>query len=381
MSIDETQEIDLAEIDDAVFAFEESTAPFRPTLLGWSLRLIPWLGVAWLVLLLPANVWSPIEVGVADIDDISMLVIFAIVGLSINVLMGYAGQISLGHQAFVGIGAFTSAYLATDQGLTFWVTVPLAALLGALQALLLGAVSLRVTGLYFALVTLAYGAFAEDSLFAIGSLTGGDAGKAAARPVGFESGYSYYYVCLGFLAFVWYLDWRLTRSKAGRALNALRENPRVAASYGIHVNAYMLLAFMVSGFFAGIAGALWAHHQELIVADSFNFQKALLFVLMAVVGGLRNRLGVVLGSAFFALLGSGKLVEILTIGDELKAWIGLPPEFVGLVVGPILLLLTITKFPGGIGQQVAPIAQWMRGGRFDLHAGAVHEVEVDDVRA
>ncbi len=367
-------------VEDAVEG-RDAAGHFRPSPRGRVMRGLLWAALAWLVLCLPVNVLSPFEVGVADIDDISMLVIFAIVGLSLNVLLGYAGQISLGHQAFVGIGAFTSAYLATDYGLSLWFTVLVAAGLGAVQALVLGAVSLRVTGLYFALVTLAYGAFAEESLFKITAVTGGDAGKAAARPVGFESGYAYYFVCLGFLAVVWYLDWRLTTSKAGRALNALRENPRVAATYGINVNAYILLAFTVSGLFAGIAGALWAHHEELIVSGTFNFQKALLFVLMAVVGGLRNRVGVVLGSAFFAVLGSGKLVEILHLEGFFEGVVGLPSEFVGLVVGPILLLLTITRFPGGIGQQVAPLAQWMRGGRFDLHAGAAREVEVDDVRA
>ena len=103
--------------------------------------------------------------------------------------------------------------------------------------LLLGAVALRVTGLYFALVTLSYGVMAKESLFNVESLTGGDAGQDAPRPIGFESHYRYYYLCLAFLALVLWLDWRMMRTKGGRALLALRENPRVAATLGINVRA------------------------------------------------------------------------------------------------------------------------------------------------
>jgi branched-chain amino acid transport system permease protein len=369
---------------------------FRPSRGGWVARGLVWVFLGWLVFAFPLNVFSPFEIGVADIDVLSLAAIFAIGGLSLNVLLGYAGQISLGHQAFVGLGAFTSAYIVTNLELSFWLAIAIAAGLGAIQATLLGAISLRVSGLYFALVTLAYGTFAEETLFGITALTGGEAGKPAPRPAGFESGYAYYYLCLGFLALVLWLDWRLTRSKGGRALAALRENPRVASSYGINVKAYILLAFAVSGIFAGIAGSLLAHRDEMIVGSTFGFRLALLFILMTVVGGLRNRVGVVIGSAFFALLEEKLLIEILekithfllapfgtdwTLIGFFQNTIGLPLEFIALIVGPILLLLTLTLYPGGIGQQIAPIRLWLTGRRFDRHAGAVTEVEVNDVRA
>ena len=373
------------EYDDAA----DEAGDWRPSRPGWFARGLAWALIAWVVLAYPVNFLSPFDVGVADVDVASMAVIFAIGGLSLNVLLGYAGQISLGHQAFVGIGAFTSAYIVTNLELSFWLAVGVAAVLGGLQAVLLGAVSLRLTGLYFALVTLAYGTFAEETLFGIAAITGGEGGKPAPRPPMFVDGYHYYYLCLGFLALVLWLDWRLVKSKAGRAMAALRENPRVASSYGINVRAYILVAFAVSGIFAGIAGSLMAHHDEVIVGSSFDFRLALLFVLMTVVGGLRNRVGVVIGSAFFALLESGALVEMVETFVEAMGFgphffdeaIGLPAEFVSLVVGPILLLLTLTLYPGGIGQQIAPIRGWLTGRRFDRHAGAVREVEVTDVRA
>src|SRR5581483_8689271 len=133
-------------------------------------------GLAALVLLFPLT-RSGIEVNVY-----TEAVIYAIIGLSLNVLVGYAGQISLGHQAFVGIGAFTSAYMTTVHEQNFVAAIGVTMLVGAAQALLLGLVSLRITGLYFALVTLTYGTMAENSLFNITSLTGGSAGQAAPKP-------------------------------------------------------------------------------------------------------------------------------------------------------------------------------------------------------
>lgn len=355
--------------------------PFRPAVGGWISRALAWAALAWLVLALPGNILSPVEVGVTDVRGFATMIIYAIIGLSLNVLIGYAGQISLGHQAFVGMGAFASAYAVTDLGLEFWLALPLAVAFSVLQAGLLGLVSLRLTGLYFALVTLAYGFFAEETLFSIEALTGGDAGKLVERPLGFEDQSAYYYLCVAGLAVVLWLDWRLTKSKAGRALQALRENPRVASAYGINVKRYTLLAFMVSGLFAGIAGVLLAHNTELVQAASFDFRQALVFVMMTVIGGLRNRAGVVVGSVFFALLMSGKLIEGLGLTEFFEATIGMPKEFFGLVIGPFLLLLVITVFPGGIGQLIAPVKEWMLGRRFALGAGKVKEVTVNDVRA
>lgn len=359
---------------------------FRPSVGGWVARGVLWAALAWLVFAVPAGFLSPFDLGVSDVDHITQAAVFAIIGLSLNVLVGYAGTISLGHQAFVGIGAFVAAYMVVDLGIDFWLAVPIAAAFGGLQAALLGAVSLRLSGLYFALVTFGYGMFAEQTLFGITELTGGEGGKTVTRPLGFEDATTYYFLCCGFLAAVLWLDWRLTRSKGGRALNALRENPRVASSFGINVKAYTLLAFVTSGVFAAIAGVLLAHLEELIVPAKFNFPLGLLFILMTVVGGLRNRTGVVIGSVFFALMEGGWLFktwlfDVTQVDWVFEDWIGLPLVFTPFVIGPILLILTITMFPGGIGEQIAPIKEWLLGRRFDLHAGKVREVEVTDVRA
>lgn len=366
------------EADTAVDHDEE----FTPGTAGRAARWAVWILLVWLVTCLPTNVLSPFSLNQTTVGHLSDALVFAIIGLSLNVLLGYAGTISLGHQAFVGVGGFTAAYLVTTMELDFFFALGVAGALGGLQALLLGAVSLRLTGLYFALVTLAYGFFTEETIFGIEELTGGEAGTQMSRPPAFESGEAYYVLVLLVLVAVVFVDWRLTRSKVGRALAALRENPRVASSYGIDVRAYTLVAFTVSGVFAGLGGALFAGRQQFLVQNTFGFELALTFVLMTVVGGLRNRVGVILGSVFFALLGSGELVKLVPGAEGfLAGTLGLPVEFVPLVIGPILLLLTITLYPGGIGQQVAPLQGWIAGRRFDPHAGKVEEVEVNDVRA
>lgn len=361
--------------------------------------------------------------------DLSLAPIYAVIGLSLNVLIGYAGTISLGHQAFVGIGAFTAAFVVGQHGEPFLLGVAVAAALGAIQAAVLGGLALRIGGLYFALVTLAYGVLAQDSLFGIEALTGGGAGARAPRPVGYTA---YYYVCLAFLVGVLYLDHRLRRSKAGRALDALRENPRVAASFGVDATAYTLLGFAVAGLFAGIGGALLAHRDEVVDPSGFGFPLALLFVLMTVVGGLRSRTGIVLGSSLFALLkllveelpgveralvrwdltlpiaalvvgsvlvrhtgrarvGGGVLagVAVLVLSPltvplvegQLGKVPALTPERASGVIGPLLLLLVLTRLPGGIGQLVRPVQVWLAGGPMRWSAPAVREVVVSDVRA
>jgi branched-chain amino acid transport system permease protein len=353
---------------------DPASPPFRPSVAGWVARGLVMGAVAALVFFVPTMRGS------VEVHIYTQAAIYAIIGLSLNVLLGYTGQISLGHQAFVGIGAFTSAYMVTVQGQPFLAAIGMAMVVGGLQALALGAVSLRVSGLYFALVTLAYGTMAEESLFNIQKLTGGSAGQPAPKPMWFTTDLRYYYLCLAFLAGVVWVDWRLMKTKGGRALAAVRENPRVAATFGADVKVYTLLAFVVAGVFAGLGGALLAHNDTFVVRDLFNFQLALVFVIMTVVGGLRNRAGVVIGSAFFSLVGYF-FDKLFGGGLSIPGIKVLPKEYAPIVIGPMLLLLTLTRHPGGVGQQIRPVQRWLRGGRFSFKGTHDAEVRVSDVRA
>ena len=286
--------------------------------------------------------------------------IFAVIGLSLNILMGHAGQISLGHQAFVGVGAFTSGWAASELGLTFWLALPIAGVVGALSALLLGVVALRLRGLYLALITLAYGAVAEESIFNIRVLTRGGAGMPAPRPAGFETDRSYLYLCMIVLALVLLMDWRLVRSKAGRAIAAIRHDERVAATMGVNVTFYKILAFMLSGFVAGLAGSLFAHQQTVVVAEDFVFSVALTWVFMTVVGGLGSRAGVVAGSSLFAVFPF--IFDSFLPEAVAQNFIRAVP-----LIGAVLLVLTLILYPGGIGQQMLPLRRWLAGGPFLEH--------------
>jgi branched-chain amino acid transport system permease protein len=361
----------------AATATTSKPEPFRPSAIGWVARGIVWMALAWLVLIFPLGREA------FEVQRYSEAVIFGIIGLSLNVLLGYVGQISLGHQAFVGIGAFTAAYMVSEQNQSFWLAVLVAAAIGGLQALILGGASLRITGLYFALVTLSYGLVAEKNIFQIQELTGGGQGLPAPKPEWFSTDWRYYYLCLAFLAVVLWIDWRMMKTKSGRALLALRENPRVASTFGVNVRILTLFAFVLSGAIAGLGGALLAFNDTFVSPETWSFNLALIFVIMTVVGGLRSRVGVVIGSAFFALL--GYLLERFSfLQDGLNAIPGAPDlstEIAPLVIGPILLLLTLTLFPGGIGQQIRPIQGWLRGRRFDRHDRGPKEVKISDVRA
>jgi branched-chain amino acid transport system permease protein len=312
---------------------------------------------------------------------LGLAAIYAIIGLSINIITGHAGQISLGHQAFVGIGAFTSAFVVMKVGnfpvdpasglvfaptliatADFWVAMTVAGFTGGAMALVLGLVALRIRGLYLALITLAFGLMAETTIFNWRAFTGGGAGAAAPRPAAFESNEAYAYVCLLILGLFLFVDWRLVKSRAGRAIVAFRNDERVAATLGVNVTRHKLLAFAVSGFLAGVAGALFAHWNQAVQALDFELRTALVWILMAVVGGLGSRAGVVAGSAFFAVFplylsakAGGATLDIPGVGPVLIQT--LSPFF-----GALLLLLTITLYPGGIAQQLAPFRRWLAGG-------------------
>ncbi|HEV3475252.1 MAG TPA: branched-chain amino acid ABC transporter permease [Actinomycetota bacterium] len=352
-----------------------SVKEFRPAPTGVTARVIAALVLTGAVLALPRilDTTQDLWMGLAAI--------YAIIGLSVNIITGHGGQISLGHQAFVGIGAFMAAYVVKSVGnfpedpttglviapptvatADFWVGLTVAGLTGTAMAVLLGLVALRIRGLYLALITLAFGLMTETTIFNWRAFTGGGAGAATPRPAAFQSNEAYAYVCLGILAVFLFIDWRLVKTRAGRAITAFRNNERVASTLGVNVTLYKLLSFGVAGFLAGVAGGLFGHWNQAVQALDFELRTALVWVLMAVVGGLGSRAGVVIGSAFFAVfplylsaVAGGATLNLPGVGEVLIQT--LSPFF-----GALLLLLTITLYPGGIGQQILPFRRWLAGG-------------------
>lgn len=349
-------------------AVPRTPARWRPSVKGWAAR------VAVLALIFGGLIWRTATIEQFWADRFALAAIYAVIGLSLNVVLGYVGQVSLGHHGFVGIAAFVAAYYATEQAGclpnecslgSFGTGIAFAVISGGVAALLLGLIALRIRGLYLALITLSYGFMAERSIFEIPFLTRGGAGMPAPRPDGFTTDRAYAFLCYFFLALVIFVDWRLLRSKVGRAVLSVKHSEPVAASYGINVTAYKTLAFILSGLFAGLGGGLLAFHTQNVVSNDFNFAIALLWVLMVVVGGLGNRTGVVIGSAFFALFPF--LLEQFHFLEEAVVDRGRAFGQVTIVVGALLALLTMIQFPGGIAEQISPITRWLRGQRFALH--------------
>lgn len=334
-------------------------------------ELIP-RGVAWLALAGIVAVCAGTGPTVAGYATLAA--IYVVVGLSLNVILGYTGQLSLGHQGLVGSGALLAAYTSTAHSAPFVVALLFGALAGGICALVVGFVALRISGLYLSLVTLVFGVTLQQSLFQVNALTGGGAGEPANRPSFLASNSRFFLVCTLLAIGTTYLDYRLTKSKAGRAMLAIKADERVAASMGVNVVGYKLFGFVLSGLLAGLAGAALAFSSQQFTGNDYSFNLAILFVLMTVVGGVGSRAGVIVGSVFFALLGS-----LLPTLRPFKWFANLFPtqtaanilQFGPAFVGALLLLLTLTFNSGGIAQQIEPFVRWLTGGRVKEadHAG------------
>lgn len=291
--------------------------------------------------------------------------VYVLVGLSLNVILGYTGQLSLGQQGLMGAGALFAAYTSTKHGAPFPVAVVIGGVVGAAVALLIGFAALRIRGLYLALVTLVVGITLQGSLFEVPALTGGGAGEAANRPSVLSSNDRYYFVCVAVCVVALYLDSRLVRSKVGRAFAAIKEDERVASAFGVNVTGYKLLAFVISGGLAGVAGGLFAFSTQQFNGNDFSFLLALTFVLMTVVGGAGSRAGVAVGSILFAVLHSF-LANFFLFKDFAGLFstslhnniLQFGPDFISAV----LLLITLAINPRGLAQQIDPIVRWMTGG-------------------
>ena len=276
-------------------------------------------------------------------------VCFALMALSLNILLGYAGQISLGHGAFLGVGAFASGLLTIQPRLPVLVGLLGAAVAGALFALVLGFPALRLRGLYLSIVTIAFAFMMEESWFRWEPLTGGSAGLELPRPragafVFFEHA-DYLAMLMVILVGFWLLDQNVTRTKIGRAFNAIRWDERVAQGFGVSVAGYKLLAFVVSGALAAVSGALYGHLIGFVNSESFAFKSqpnfSLLLVIIVVIGGLGSRVGVVLAAVFYAVI-----PEVLR---ALQGW--------ELIVGAVALIDVMARHPGGFAGAVREARQ------------------------
>ncbi|NTU83594.1 MAG: branched-chain amino acid ABC transporter permease [Chloroflexales bacterium] len=235
--------------------------------------------------------------------------IAAIGAIGLNILVGYTGQISIGHGGFLAVGAYTAGLLAANAGLPIWLSVPIACVVTAAVGAIFGLPSVRLKGLYLAIATLA----AQEII--IWFLTRGELlgiGESLSLPpaantifglsLADNNDFSFYWVIMGSLVLTALFVSNLFRSRAGRALVAIRDQDIAAQVIGVNLFRYKLVAFATSSFFAGLAGALTAHYRGIISWERFTIEVSILFLAMIIIGGLGSVSGSIYGAAFMTLL-------------------------------------------------------------------------------
>jgi len=234
-----------------------------------------------------------------------IVVLFSILSLSLNISVGLAGLVSLGHAAFFGIGAYASGILMLN-GMPFLPALVLSGIVSSLFSMLLALSALRVKDDYLAIVTLGFGIITEITLMNM-SITGGPDGLTGIPPASifgllFKSKLSYLTMSIIVLLLMVLSTSRLKLSRIGRAWAAIRDNDTVAKFMGINVYYYKTLAFIISAFWAGIAGSLYAHYTSYINPQTFGMQTSIMILAMVVLGGIGSIEGSVIGAAILVTL-------------------------------------------------------------------------------
>jgi branched-chain amino acid transport system permease protein len=241
--------------------------------------------------------------------ELSLLINIGILGiaaLGLNILVGFTGQISIGHAAFFGVGAFASAWLHEEFHIPVWAAIPLAGVITAFVGLVFGAPAARLKGLYLAIATLAAQFILEDFFARARWFTGGVAGRITEPLVlfgfAFDREESYFYVVLFFVIVMFAAAANLMRTRDGRALVAVRDHYLSAEIMGINLAYYRTLSFAISSLYAGIGGALYAHYLLFVSVEAFNILFSIQFLGMVIIGGLGSVSGSLMGAAFMVLL-------------------------------------------------------------------------------
>ena len=303
-----------------------------------------WYGA--LLLLLAAAPWLFAEYWLAQL---TFILIYSIAGLGLMLLAGFTGLFSLGHAAFLGVGAYTQAVL-TNAGLPFPIALACAAGLSAAVGLVVGLPALRVKGIYLGIATLSFGFIVEEVFARWEKVTGGNAGIHIKAPDMFgwklDSGEAFYFLCLVIAIVSTLAILNLLRSPTGRAFVAIRDSEISAQSMGIHLARYKTLSFALSAALAGIAGALYAHKLQFISPEQFNILQSIDLLLMIVVGGVGSVHGAFLGAIF--LISMPQAISL--VKDYLPSAIGQAPGLQSVVYGMVLIAFVLFEPLGLYGR-------------------------------
>jgi branched-chain amino acid transport system permease protein len=282
---------------------------------------------------------SPITRSTLTLIDLAG--IYAIVAIGYNILLGFGGQISLGHAAFIGIGAYVTANLAIHYNVPFIVAILASCIVCGIMGLLLGLPALRLEGNYLAIATLGFGVAFEQVFMEFESFTGGFSGIEEIPPASifgfeFDTRTSMYYFILFFIVLAIIVARNILKTKTGRALKALRDSETAAEAMGVNLAKYKTTAFVVSAMYAGVAGSLYAYLFKQLYPQSFGVSVSLNLLAMIVIGGMASIPGAIIGAGFMTLL-----------PEYIKA---IPIKNSSYILTGVLLILTVMYCPNGIMQ-------------------------------
>jgi branched-chain amino acid transport system permease protein len=296
--------------------------------------------MAWYVLLAAALVALPLVLPEYLVGQLVFILIYCIIGLGLMLLIGFTGQISLGHAAFLAVGAYTEALLQA-RGAPFALSLIAATLLSGAAGILVGLPALRLKGIYLAIATMAFGFIAEELITRWEHVTGGNSGKQLKMidlfGIPIDNDTRFYYLALGLTVVVLLGLVNLMRSPTGRAFVAIRDSEISAQGMGIHLARYKTVAFAISAALTGLAGALYAHKLQFISPEQFNLPVSIEMATLVFIGGLGSFHGAIFGAAFVISLPQ----VIVFLKDYLPAGIaqqtGLQPTIFGLILIGFLL--------------------------------------------
>jgi branched-chain amino acid transport system permease protein len=271
------------------------------------IRILKHSGYWWSYgVLLAVLIAAPFVIGSYLQSQIVFVFIYAIVGVALMILTGFTGQASLGHAAFLAIGAYTGAYLQT-LGVPFVVYFPVAAILTGVVGAIVGFPALRLTGIYLVIATIAFAFIVEEIMARWESVTHGNEGMRVRTIDLFglplpRDGESFYFLCLAVLVGSILLALNLLRSPTGRAFVAIRDSETAGKSMGIDLAAYKVKSFAISAAITGLAGVLFAHKMTFISPEMFTLLLSIEFIMVIIIGGAFGVHGAVFGAIFIVMV-------------------------------------------------------------------------------
>ena len=277
--------------------------------------------------------------------------IYAVLAMSLALIVGFSGQVSMGHAAFYGVGAYASALISLKSGLPFWVTIWCAGAVAGLLSFVIGKMVLRLRGHFLAITTAFFGVLVTLILNNWIDLTNGPMGvpgipmpspiSLPGLTLSFETRADYYYLGLVFVGLVAFLLYRIVNSRIGNALIAIRENEELARSIGVDAMAYKVFAFTLGGALAGMAGSFYAHYILFISPVTFTIAESINLLVMIIFGGMTTLFGPVFGAVALTLL-----PEFLRMAGSLR-----------LVIYGVALVIFIIWLPLGVWGTIK--SRWM----------------------